>query len=428
MVSPCLTLSPSISLSLPQSHPVSISLPQSPSVSPRLSQSHPVSLSLPQSPSVSLSLTPSLSVSPRLSQSHPVSLSLPQSPSVSLSLPQSPSVSLSLTPSLSVSPRLSQSHPVSLSLTLSLSVSLSFLSSIMKESKFSEEDLFQKLDASKYTLELSAVTLDGALALDESQHESIKGLCELFHESALQSVDRARYYRIIKTQKFFRKVNNHVGTTAVLLCMLSFNTTEIQKFDLNNDFPRLQEWCRNNPVKDFLKDLAKTIYDQYDLKRLFQATIKPSENSQVTVTGDTPNFNQEARNSVDQPYEHVTLQISDVPGLQLSLLTGQTVFELNILQLIAWIHQYESMTSNPEQVASILQILQDYQANCPGLQLIQLILPWHGNSAYIDMKIDSTVRLSARMELSLTQAYNLTQFACNSWTRTTETADDGVTH
>lgn len=129
------------------------------------------------------------------------------------------------------------------------------------------EDLLHKLQVSKNNLEL------GALRLDKDQNENYMGLSSLFDANALQSVSKATYYRFLKVQKLLRKIDMQIGPVPLLLCMISWNVTDVQKIDLVKDFPQLQKWCSENPANDSLVKLAKSTHDKYDLTNRLHNTI-----------------------------------------------------------------------------------------------------------------------------------------------------------
>jgi len=107
------------------------------------------------------------------------------------------------------------------------------------------------------------------------------------------------------------------------------------------------------------------------------------------------------------------VSIDGVPGLRVSLLANQppqSVFDVNIVQLIGFLQQYQSTVANSERLTHVLGLLQQYQSSCPNLQSMQLIYPWYGASPSIDIKIDSKVGLSAELQLSCILADGLIQY------------------
>jgi len=109
--------------------------------------------------------------------------------------------------------------------------------------------------------------------------------------------------------------------------------------------------------------------------------------------------------------------LDDIPGLQISILSDQlpqSVFDLGIMQLIAFIQQYQTSCSNSQQLADVLDLLEGYRSTCSNLQYIQLIYPWYGALPSIDIKIDSKVGWSAKMQLSYTLAKELIQYIRHS--------------
>lgn len=134
--------------------------------------------------------------------------------------------------------------------------------------------------------------------------------------------------------------------------------------------------------------------------------------------------------SLGQIQNDIAFEIDEMPGLQLYILKSslpQSIVDLRIDQLISWIQQYQPASSNPLQFANIVSILQDYQSRCPSLLCVQLIIPWYGPSApYIDINIDFNMGWSAKIQLSLKLAYDLSQFVCVSWASATETANGGL--
>lgn len=124
----------------------------------------------------------------------------------------------------------------------------------------------------------------------------------------------------------------------------------------------------------------------------------------------------------------VILTADDLPGLQVSLLKDelpQSVFDLDIKQLIGFIQRYQSTSTNPQQLSNILGLLQHYQASCPNLQYIQLIFPWYGALPYIDINIDSKIGWSAKVQFSSMLAVEVVQYIRGSWA-TAEVSDRGI--
>jgi hypothetical protein len=134
--------------------------------------------------------------------------------------------------------------------------------------------------------------------------------------------------------------------------------------------------------------------------------------------------------SLGQIHNNVAFEIDEMPGLQLFILKShlpQSIVDLRIDQLVNWVQQYQSTSSNPLQFANLVSLLQDYQSRCPSLLCVQLIIPWYGPlPPYIDINIDSNMGWSAKIQLNLTLAYDLSQFVCGSWAATTETANGGL--
>jgi hypothetical protein len=107
------------------------------------------------------------------------------------------------------------------------------------------------------------------------------------------------------------------------------------------------------------------------------------------------------------------VSLNGVPGLRVSLLANQppqSVFDLDIMQLIGFLQQYQKTCSNPQKLADILVLFQQYQSSCPNLKLIRLVYPWNGTLPSIDIKIDSKVGLSAEVQLSCNLADGLIQY------------------
>ncbi|KAK9327535.1 hypothetical protein V1520DRAFT_41820 [Lipomyces starkeyi] len=107
------------------------------------------------------------------------------------------------------------------------------------------------------------------------------------------------------------------------------------------------------------------------------------------------------------------LQADDLPGFQISVLANQppqSVFDLDIMQLIGFLQRFQSVSSSPHQYTNILCLLQGYQSNCPSLQCIQLIIPWSGALPSIEIKIDSKIGWSAKIQLSVTLAVELVNY------------------
>lgn len=119
---------------------------------------------------------------------------------------------------------------------------------------------------------------------------------------------------------------------------------------------------------------------------------------------DDPTVDRSSSEAHPQTYEGqghgpVVLKVDDIPELQISLLSDQhpqSIFDLQIVQFMAFLRQYPS-SSNPEQLARILNLLEGYQFICPH---IQLVYPWYGSLPSIDIKIDSKIGWSAKVQLS----------------------------
>ncbi|EED15821.1 hypothetical protein TSTA_009430 [Talaromyces stipitatus ATCC 10500] len=121
------------------------------------------------------------------------------------------------------------------------------------------------------------------------------------------------------------------------------------------------------------------------------------------------------------------LQADDLPGFQISVLANQppqSVFDLDIIHLIGFLQRFQSVSSSPQQFTVMLGLLQGYQTNCPSLQYIQLIIPWSGALPSIDIKIDSQIGWSAKIQLSVTLAVELVNYAQDS--PTAKTADGRI--
>lgn len=130
----------------------------------------------------------------------------------------------------------------------------------------------------------------------------------------------------------------------------------------------------------------------------------------------------------DDTQSPIVLETSDVPGLQLYILKDhmpQSVFELDIDQLISWIQRFQSASSQDYQVTRILDCLQNYRVSCPTLRYLQLIFPWQGASPYIEIKINSKIGWSAKVQLTQMLATDLTQYIYYS-SAPAETADRNV--
>ncbi|KAL2783987.1 hypothetical protein BJX66DRAFT_330284 [Aspergillus keveii] len=205
---------------------------------------------------------------------------------------------------------------------------------------------------------------DDLSSLDEDQEESVRLCCELFHDRALESVSTAQKYRILRVRKLFRKVYSQLGPAVFILCALVCAITELSKLD-----------------------------QQVLLPKLRRCTLE-QENTPIDV--------QQNRDEGKQ--SPLVLTVDNVPGLQ----------------------HYQSTRPNPQQLATILGLLQNYQASCPSLQHLQLIIPWYGALPYIDIRIDSKIGWSAKVQLSLMLAVELRQYVCNSWVTATEASDGGI--
>lgn len=125
----------------------------------------------------------------------------------------------------------------------------------------------------------------------------------------------------------------------------------------------------------------------------------------------------------------MVLTVDDIPGFQISLLADQlpqSVIDLDIMHLIGFLQKYQSTSSNPEQFRSIFGLLQGYQSSCPTLHYIQLIIPWYGATPSIDIKIDSKIGWSAKVQLSVMVSVELVQYIHLSSASTAETPNRGV--
>lgn len=109
----------------------------------------------------------------------------------------------------------------------------------------------------------------------------------------------------------------------------------------------------------------------------------------------------------------MVLKVDDIPELQISLLSDQhpqSVFDLQIVHLMAFLQQYHPTSSNPEQLSRILSLFEGYQFICPH---IQLVYPWYGSVPSIDIKIDSKIGWSAKVQLSHKLAEELIEYIQN---------------
>lgn len=64
---------------------------------------------------------------------------------------------------------------------------------------------------------------------------------------------------------------------------------------------------------------------------------------------------------------------------------------------MAFFRQYHPESSSSEQLERILSLLNGYQSICPH---VQLVYPWYGSLPSIDIKIDSKIGWSAKVQLS----------------------------
>ena len=356
-----------------------------------------------------------------------------------------------------------------------------------------EDNFLCRIQATHQLLE------SGIPGLDDDQNNNVMAYCSLLLDTALVSISSASYYRITKVRKFLRKVNTQLGSTMLVICMLSYPYTKLCRLDLEVIFPKLQIWTKENPGNTKLKCITQETYEQHGMKNLldsatcrtsitfhllfvFEARLRITDSppkkrkrsadrllygSASNVLSQTVRVDQEAEGrsrdstssavpsdpprtslvilpwvcsndienneeiqSVDQIHNNVTFEIDDMPGLQLYILKNhlpRSIVDLRIDQLISWVQRYQSTSSSPLQFANVVNVLQDYQSNCPCLLCVQLIIPWYGPSPpYIDINVDSNMGLSAKIQLSLTLAYDLSQYVCGSWTSTTETANGGL--
>jgi hypothetical protein len=74
---------------------------------------------------------------------------------------------------------------------------------------------------------------------------------------------------------------------------------------------------------------------------------------------------------------------------------------------MAFLQRFHSTSSNPDQLARILRLLEEYQFVCPH---IQLVYPWYGVLPTIDIKVDSKVGWSAKVQLSHRLADELMEY------------------
>lgn len=127
--------------------------------------------------------------------------------------------------------------------------------------------------------------------------------------------------------------------------------------------------------------------------------------------------------------QSIVLEAHDVPGLQLCLLQGQmsqSVYELEIDQLINWVEGLQLCSPNPYGLTQILDCLRTYKHTCPALRYLQLIYPWYGGVPYIDIKINSEIGCSAKVQLSeLLVKDFLRKYIDVSW-GSTETTDGNL--
>lgn len=117
-----------------------------------------------------------------------------------------------------------------------------------------------------------------------------------------------------------------------------------------------------------------------------------------------------------QSHGPVNLKIDGIPELQISLLSDQrpqSVFDLQVVQLMAFLRQYHPESSSSEQLERVLSLLNGYQSICP---YIQLVYPWYGSPPSIDIKIDSKIGCSARVQLSHRLADALIKYIRNIMT------------
>jgi hypothetical protein len=140
---------------------------------------------------------------------------------------------------------------------------------------------------------------------------------------------------------------------------------------------------------------------------------------------------QGANPAPENTHDPLILEAGDVPGLQLCILKDQlpqSVFELDIGQLISWIQRFQSGSPHPYpfRITDILTHLEYYRCSCPTLRYLQLIVPWVGASPYIDIKINSKIGLSAKVQLTQILAADLIQYIYGSWAPA-ETSHSDVT-
>ncbi|GMG12989.1 unnamed protein product [Aspergillus oryzae] len=289
-------------------------------------------------------------------------------------------------------------------------------------------------------------------SLTDEECDSVRLCCDVFRND--ETLSTSQQYRRIRARIFLKDIYQKIGPEVLLLCMLTWAITTLGKFDPLVISPKLLGWWKNIPTKNGLRSAANKVCDDYGIKELIKkvqtypagadarasrrqqwlGTIEPEQIHLMTGLNNTstlilylhvrkniPALIYRLLIDVYQAAVHsqtyngqrtgpVVLKVDDIPELQISLLSDQhpqSVFDLQIAQLTGFLQQYQSTSSNPEQLARILNLFEGYQSICP---LIQLVYPWYGSLPSIDIKIDSKIGWSANVQMSHRLAEELIEY------------------
>lgn len=276
-----------------------------------------------------------------------------------------------------------------------------------------------------------------ACELNDEQRDSTRLCCALFH-TASESLSTSQQYRRVRARNFLKDAYIKIGAEVLLLCMLTWSITKLSTFEPKEILPVLRQWWKSIPTKDGLKRAANKFCNENNINELMKQTPTydgTSANRKRTrllkpaADGTGQSQIQPARKCLkliswlifglteaeegSQSQGPVNLKIDGIPELQISLLSDQrpqSVFDLQVVQLMAFLRQYHPESSSSEQLASILSLLNGYQSICP---YIQLVYPWYGSLPSIDIKIDSKIGWSARVQLSHRLADALIEYIRN---------------
>ncbi|KAJ5101049.1 hypothetical protein N7456_007101 [Penicillium angulare] len=290
--------------------------------------------------------------------------------------------------------------------------------------------------------------------LSDEQRDSTSLCCALFR-TASESLSTSQQYRRVRARNFLKDVYIRIGTEVLLLCTLTWSITKLSAFEPKEILPVLRQWWKRIPTKNGLKNAAKSFCNDNNIHELMKQTptyigsvcllaLFPREKANKDVgsanrkrtrllkpapdgTGQSPiqlarkllkliswlKFGLTEAEERSQSHGPVNLKIDGIPELQISLLSDQrpqSVFDLQVVQLMTFLQQYHPESASSEQLERILNLLDGYQSICP---YIQLVYPWYGSLPSIEIKIDSKIGWSARVQLSHRLADELIKYIRN---------------